>query len=207
MMNEGPYHGDAPLFGLVLAGGESRRMGEEKALIRYGGEPQVARAAALLREVCDDVYVSARAEQRRVSQAAGVELIPDQFAGIGPAAGVLSAMRAHPDAAWFVLACDMPRVDDTTVTLLARERGPSCYATAFVNAEGRIEPLCAIYEPKAGPLLEESVRTGNTSLRAWLENAPIRRVAAPNAETFLSVNSPAERADAMAKLSKAGATP
>ena len=182
-------------------------MGEEKALIHYGGEPQIARAAALLREVCDDVYVSARADQEHIAQAAGTKLIPDQFTGIGPVAGILSAMRAHPDAAWFVLACDMPRLDDTTVTLLACERGPSCYATAFVNAEGRIEPLCAIYEPKARPLLEESVRAGNRSLRAWLESAPIRRVAAPNAETFWSVNSPTERADAMAKLSKAGATP
>lgn len=207
MVNEKPYQGDAPLFGLVLAGGESRRMGEEKALIRYSGEPQIARAATLLREVCDDVYVSARADQEHVARAAGVELIPDQLMEIGPASGVLSAMRAHPDAAWFVLACDMPFVDAGTIRRLAVEREASCCATAFENADGRIEPLCAIYERKARPPLEESVRAGNMSLRAWLEIVPIRRIAAPNAETLWSVNSPTERADAIAKLSTTRATP
>jgi molybdopterin-guanine dinucleotide biosynthesis protein A len=82
----------APLRGLVLAGGLSQRMQTDKGRLRYGAQGREQRevAAALLAEVCQDVFVSCRAEQA-AELPAGLQPLPDTFLGLGPVGGILSA--------------------------------------------------------------------------------------------------------------------
>ncbi len=145
---------EVPLYGLVLAGGESRRMGRDKATIPHGDLTQAEHAFSLLDERCDQTYLSCRRGQWE-GDTAGEALrrlprIFDKFSGAGPISGILSAVLEHPGAAWWVLPCDMPDLSSAMLCRLLRARDPFKTATAFRAArDDRPEPLCAIYEPKA----------------------------------------------------------
>ena len=111
-----------PVYGLVLSGGRSRRMGRDKALLEYAGETQLERAVRLLEEHLERVFVSVRADQVEDPERARFEQVVDRYTDLGPAAGILSALEAHPDVAWLVLACDLPNVNDDTIATLLRRR-------------------------------------------------------------------------------------
>jgi molybdopterin-guanine dinucleotide biosynthesis protein A len=188
-------HGSVPLlFGLVLAGGESRRMGRDKGGLIVQGEPQVRRAWRLLNGLCVRAYISARAEQVDVEADAeaaayrGLPLILDERRGIGPAAGLLAAWAAHPDVAWLVLATDMPLVDAGLVADLIRRRDPDRVATCFRQADGLLQPLCAIWEPRANALLAERIARGEASLRRLLESVPILEIDPAAPERLVSAD-------------------
>ena len=108
------------LRGLVLAGGRSSRMGADKGLIDYHGLAQVDWLAELLREFCGSVHISVSRRQdrsadyprsadysRSADYPAGASIV-DHQPGLGPAGGLLSAWKAIPDAAWLLVAVDMP---------------------------------------------------------------------------------------------------
>lgn len=121
----------APLYGLVLAGGKSTRMGEDKAALDYHGRPQAAHALDLLATACAKVFLSCRADQAGLPAYAGHPRIHDAHIGLGPLGGILSALDAHPEAAFLVAACDLPFLDRAAVAALAAGRDPEALATAF----------------------------------------------------------------------------
>jgi molybdopterin-guanine dinucleotide biosynthesis protein A len=137
-----------PIYGLVLVGGQSERMGRDKALLSYHGEgTQLERTAALLQSVCPMVFISQRAEQAFATPT-GTEAIFDSIDDIkGPLCGILSAMRAHPEAHWLVLACDLPNLQTATLKkLIAEFQKSPPQLTAYRSSHDDLpEPLCAIY--------------------------------------------------------------
>jgi molybdopterin-guanine dinucleotide biosynthesis protein A len=104
-----------PVWGLVLAGGESKRMGSDKALLKQDGETQLSRAIGLLESHVDRVFVSTRADQADDPERSKFAQIIDRYDDMGPVAGILSAMDSNDDVSWLVLACDLPNIDDTTI--------------------------------------------------------------------------------------------
>lgn len=152
----------APLHGLVLAGGYSRRMGCDKALLDIHGEPQALWTARLLARVCGRVFVSCRQGQNLgFPDDAGFTSIHDTVEGLGPMGGILEAAQAYPSAAWLVVACDLPRLSAPVLEHLVAQRDPALQATAFISAhDGLPEPLCAVYEPSIIPLLKASSARG-----------------------------------------------
>jgi molybdenum cofactor guanylyltransferase len=191
----------APPVGVVLAGGESRRMGQDKALLetpgRDGntgntGESLPAAAARRLATVCPEVAVADRGR----SLLPGFPSLADG-PGRGPAAGILGAAAAYPGRSLLVLACDLPRVP---AGLLAA-------FTALAEAgdwivprwDGGLEPLCALYGPAALAALAVRVGQGRFALHdldrepglavRHLETAAIARFGPP-AELFLNLNTP-----------------
>lgn len=145
------------IYGLVLVGGESRRMGRDKALLRYDGQStQLERSAALLQTVCKHVFVSQR-EAQPFATPEGTETIYDKVEQVsGPLRGILSAMQAHPDAHWLVLACDLPNLTTATLAkLIAGFRAaPAPALTAYQSShDGLPEPLCAVYPAGSGAAL------------------------------------------------------
>jgi molybdopterin-guanine dinucleotide biosynthesis protein A len=169
-----PRRHDPPaLLGLVLAGGDSRRMGRDKAQLRYHrDEPQVGHAFELLRDVARDVYVSIRSAQAENPLFAPFAMIVDDGALRGPAAGLLAAWAHAGNVAWIVLATDLPFVDARIVGRLAAGRDAAKLATAFRHRDGTPEPLCTIWEPAARGILLERVRRGDSSLRRLLADGP-----------------------------------
>jgi molybdenum cofactor guanylyltransferase len=142
------------LFGLILAGGYSRRMGRDKALLDINGKPQVEFVFDLLQKFCPQVFLSKRGDQKFYNDLAFIN-DSGEFSGHGPLGGILSAMKAYPDASWLVVGCDLPFISEETIEFLLKHRDPSKTATAFISTQdGLPEPLCAIWENHAyGPVL------------------------------------------------------
>jgi len=139
---------ETSIYGLLLAGGESRRMGREKATLRYDGQrTQLQRTTELLRNVCPRVFVSQR-ESQALPVPKDAEVIHDRIAGVsGPLCGILSAMATHPRVHWLVVACDLPFLQkETLLKLLHAFDATSPQLTAYRSSyDGLPEPLCAVY--------------------------------------------------------------
>lgn len=180
-----------PVYGLVLAGGRSRRMGRDKALLRHGGSSQLAYAVALLGGVTGRVFVSARSEQRSEPERSRFDLIVDRYEGIGPLAGILSAMDAHAGVDWLVVACDLPNVDAATLSFLLQHRSPTQPFTAFRSThDGLPEPLCAIYRAGSDRILRDFVAEGVTCPRRILIRSDTQLLEQPSAASLDNVNTP-----------------
>jgi len=191
----------APLYGLLLAGGRSTRMGEDKATLRYGGRTQLERAMALLAPLVTRAYVSVRRDQRQDPVRARYAQIEDTLEEIGPIAGILAAQARHPDAAWLVLACDLPFLDAGTLAHLIAARDTQGLATAYRSShDGLPEPLCAIYEPRSHALLERHVAQGRHCPRRFLRSIEARLVDEPDPHALDNINTPAEYAAASGTL-------
>lgn len=182
----------APLYGLLLSGGASQRMRRDKAQLNYAGEPQLLRAWRLLRAVTARAFVSVRDSQRDDPLRAGLPQLVDNAAASGPAAGILTAQAAYPDAAWLVLACDLPLLDEATLRTLIAARDPRKDATAFGSRfDGLPEPLCALWEPSSHALLQQRCEAGSCCPRKVLLQSNIALLPAPG-DALDNINTPEE---------------
>ena len=183
----------APLFGLVLTGGHSKRMQRDKATLEYAGLSQLARAVALLEPLVERCCVSTRPDQRADAQRAAYPCIVDQLPGIGPIGGIHAALHAHPPAAWLVLACDLPFLDAATLQQLIAARDPQRVATAFRSSfDGKPEPLCAIYEPASRAAIDAWIASDNRCPRSFLAQTEAALLALHNPRALDNVNTAVE---------------
>lgn len=150
------------LYGLVLAGGRSRRLGRDKATLVFKGQLQLDRSIGVLKRYCEQVFISVRDDQ---SYTVGADPIIDRMGEIGPLGGILSAFFYHRDKDWLVLGVDMPFVNVFTVKELVAARDPDKLATCFRDKDGKPEPLCTIYENKIKDKLLAAAKSGERSPR------------------------------------------
>lgn len=182
-----------PLYGLVLAGGKSSRMNSDKSALHYHGKPQVRHCYDLLATHCDKVFVSMRHVQAGDPVHTGLPQIHDRFQDFGPIGGILSALKEHPNAAWLVLAVDLPFMDAPTLERLVKRRNPFKLATAYVGGQGKLpEPLCAIYEPKSVFRLMHFLAMGQPCPRKVLMHSDTNLVEPANPLALTNVNDPEE---------------
>ena len=194
-----------PLHGLVLAGGRSTRMRRDKAALEYrGGESQLDAAMRLLEGRASRVFLSVRADQADDPLRARYPRIVDRGGVEGPIAGISAAFEEHPQAAWLVLACDLPFLDGRTLDALIASRALDADATAFrSNHDGLPEPLCAIYEPRARAGIAAHLGAGRICPRKYLINANTRLLDLPDPRALDNVNTVDEYAEAMSTLNPA----
>ncbi len=180
-----------PVYGLVLAGGQSRRMGQDKALLVRNGQSQLAHMVDLLSDVVDRVYVSARQDQTEDPERSRFDLIVDSYDNMGPVAGILSAMEQHPEADWLVVACDLPNIDRATIDFLLRHRSGEHPFTAFRSVHDDLpEPLCALYAAGSDALLRQFVEDGMFCPRKMLIRSDTQLLQQPNPQSLDNVNTP-----------------
>ncbi|MFM2207070.1 MAG: hypothetical protein RL213_1045 [Bacteroidota bacterium] len=182
---------NTPLFGLVLTGGESRRMGTDKALIDYHGLPQEERMRELLLKCCEQVFVVGK-RPADLNQIHRLTDLP-HLNGMGPAAGLLTAADRFPEVAWLVAGCDYPYLEARGLIQLVAHRSPEYDGVAFVNPDTQLpEPLVAIYEPSLVRQLPGRVKEGDSSLRRLLASARVRLIVPENRNWIMSVDTPEE---------------
>ena len=184
------------LFGLVLVGGKSLRMGRDKALISYNGtDTQLERSSALLRSECQKVFVSQRKAQA-FELPSFAHVIYDSVKEVkGALCGILSAMHKYPDEHWLVIACDLPNLEANTLRKLVREfESESPQLIAYKSSyDGLPEPLCAIYPAESlGELLAYSSELDSYCPRKILMAMNARLVEQDNPTSLNNVNTTSE---------------
>ena len=159
--------------GVVLAGGQSRRMGRDKTALSLsilGDETLLSWAAHRMAAVCDTWVV---ADNGRALMPGAISVVDGP--GAGPAAGILGVAQRFPERALFVLACDLPLIPARTLMWIAALAGD--WVLPF--SDHGAEPLCALYRPQALDALRRQVAIGSYSLRALHETASdlsVRRI-------------------------------
>ncbi|GAB3811951.1 molybdenum cofactor guanylyltransferase [Pontibacter rugosus] len=190
----------AELYGLVLAGGKSTRMGTDKGLLDYKGMPHRDYLYQLLDNLCAKTFLGLRTEQQQETQEQPV--IWDDEYYQGPFRSLLSAHKAYPDKAWLVVACDLPFLTDQAITKLIEARDAAKPATAYYNEEsGFLEPLIAIWEPEA---LEQALlyaADGNRCPRKFLMSQDIKQLPVKQGQELVNANYPEDYEQAKEALS------
>jgi len=155
--------------GVLLAGGGSRRMGREKAAIRFDGKPLLARAADVLGRVFGTVVVCSapggtpRARELLGTGAADAEtvFVEDIYPGRGPVAGIHAAMEGFAADYYFVAACDMPFLDEGACASMAGEAaGAGCDVLVPRMDDGRLHTLHAVYGRGCLPHIRRQLEAG-----------------------------------------------
>ena len=179
------------LFGLVMAGGGSRRMHQDKASLPFGPNTLLEHTLNVVYQVCESVFVSCRENQWTVSEFADIERLPDgaEWAGCGPMGGIVTALQSRPGEACLVVACDMPFIDTAFLGNLIAHRDRTKCATIYTSGtEGYLEPLCAIYEPSAVPQLIASHKKRQYALHCVFEEGNVVRVATDDPQKLTNLN-------------------
>lgn len=188
------------LQALILAGGKSSRMGEDKSQIVYHGQSQQAYLVEMCQNLGMKTYLS-KAHDFEGTTKNSVPIIKDRLVEMGPFGAILSAMMHDPDAAWLVLACDLPMLDEATLKELIATRNPSKYATAFRGISKPFpEPLITIYEPKAYPRMLQFLSLGYACPRKVLINSDIEEMLLEDETPILNANTIIERDEAISQL-------
>ncbi len=180
------------IYGLVLCGGKSSRMKQDKALIHYHDKAQVEHVYALLKKHCQKVYVSIRFDQKENEVYQKYPCIIDEEKDCGPVNGMISAMKEHQHVAWLVLACDMPLVTSSSIEYLILHRDANQWATCFKGYQNKPEPLFAIYEPQARKILQKGLERGISCPRKMIINSSSKLLEPEDSLSLSNANTPEE---------------
>jgi molybdopterin-guanine dinucleotide biosynthesis protein MobB len=191
------------VYGLILSGGKSERMNEDKGSLSYhNGKNQIDHTKQLLGDYCEEVYVSCRADQTSNDYLKGHKLIIDSFPSVGPTTGIISAQYENQSIAWLVVACDLPYLTKDTIENLIAKRNPFKLATAYYNREKNWpEPLCTIYEPKSYRKILQYFATNKPCPRKVLFNSNIESIELLDHRALNNINTPKEKTEVLEYIS------
>lgn len=180
----------------ILAGGASRRMGRNKALLPFRGAPLIEAVYRRLARLFPEVLVVTNSPDDYPFLPC--RMIPDLFPGMGAFAGLHSAVAHARHDRVFVVACDMPYLNAAVVRHLCSLNGDAA-AVVPVNDSGLLEPLHAVYGRQSLAVMEELLASGERSILALFPRVPTRRVGRdelahldPELSSFTNVNTPAD---------------
>lgn len=159
------------LDAVVLAGGASRRMGQDKAVLEVDGQRLVDLAVARMATVADHVLVASGG--RSLGHA---DEVPDAPDCTGPLAGILAALRRTEADVLAIVPVDAPHTDPRVVARLAELCGTSGRAACVMHADGHVQALHAVIARGALPAVEARVAAGERSPRGLLAWLDARRV-------------------------------
>lgn len=188
-------------YGIVVCGGESSRMGMDKSLLVYHGQPQRYYLYQLMQPLCDKVFISCN-EKQAATIADGYEKIVDaaRYQHIGPMAALLSAFAAHPDADLLVLACDYPFITQDDLRQLIAAQNDLQPALSFFNPVTNFaEPLIGLYSHEAYPKLIHDFNQKNYSLKHFLQEVSAQRILPRDPGILQSIDTPEAYQEALAK--------
>jgi molybdopterin-guanine dinucleotide biosynthesis protein A len=194
----------ARVQGLFLSGGQSSRMGADKALLEYtAGVPEVVRWKAIFDGLAVPFYWSQRPGQYPSDVLPHILRLVDQNPASGPLGALLSAHDQDPDAAWLVLACDWPLLGASDLQHLLEQRHSDRAATSYVD-EGYRQPLFCVYEPHFLRTAAKAWEEGQRSLQRLLQASDAWELAAWDPKKFMNVNDPGQRAQVLARIRTVG---
>jgi molybdopterin-guanine dinucleotide biosynthesis protein A len=174
--------------GFVLTGGESRRMGRDKALLRGpGGVPLAAQIAESVREAAGSVVLIGPPERYAHL---GFPVLADRVPGCGPLGGVYTALCTNA-ADWnLIVACDMPNLTARFLSgLLAAAEASTADCLVPEDAAG-MHPLCAVYHRRCRPAAEAAIRHNQLKMHTFVSSLRFEKWTSPEALALANVNTP-----------------
>lgn len=184
----------ASLAGLVLAGGESRRMGRDKATLPLPGGTTtlVEHVVSVLQERCAHVFVLAAPGQPLPTLP--VPVLRDVLRGLGPLPATGRGLRAAAGAGArlaFVCAVDMPYLTAELIDDLVR-RAVETNAEVVLPWDGRDHYLAAVYRTDLADRVEALVAAGERRMRALVDSSDAQRIVMPDSPLLTNLNSAAD---------------
>ncbi len=183
------------LASIVLAGGTSRRMGRDKALLPIDGRPMIRSLVRSLVPLSRAVIVSLndrdRHEELKRALPAGVRVVYDERPGQGPLGGICAGLKASDSDLNLVVACDIPEVDPGFIAEMLSQAGHHD-VVASVDREGKANALLALYRRSVVPLIEEQLDQGKTKAVLFHPRCRVRYVPIRDGAWYRNINTPAE---------------
>jgi molybdenum cofactor guanylyltransferase len=166
---------EGPLDPSVLAGGASSRMGRDKALLEIGGHPLIARALDKLRalgpKLSPKLVTAPRIAGSRPDLSSFAPVIPDNFPGCGPLAGIEAALSASASDLHLFLPVDLPLLPVEFLAWMAQRAEASGAAATLPMLAGRPQPLCAVYRRSLLPGLRAALAARRYKVMPAIEQA------------------------------------
>ncbi len=195
------------MTGVILAGGENKRMGSDKAFLTVEGKPIVERVLAAFGELFPSIIISTNSPHLYGSY--GVDVVIDAVESRGPLTGIYSSMLHSHDSYYFVVACDMPFLNPELIAYM-RDVADG-YDAVAPRLRGMVEPLHAVYSRSLLPVMERLVRQGRQQIRLlfdhgrvrYIDDAEIKRFDPAN-KVFTNLNTPHEYKEAVCSDSGQG---
>lgn len=164
--------------GIILAGGQSRRMGGSmKALLPVGEQTMIERVREKMQQLCGKITaVVASEEQAKLLSDLKLPTVIDTLPGQGPLAALHSAFQNSRYSVLWVSACDMPFVSEKAAALLVDYMERSGSMAAVPEIHGRLHPLQAIYRAECAEPAQQCLMDGDYSMKGFLKRIPYVRV-------------------------------
>lgn len=183
------------MTGIILSGGESRRMGKDKAFLAIDGIPMIERVLGVFRRVFDRIIIVTNMPDAYRSY--GVVMVGDALPDRGSLTGIYSGLLASGDDYNFIAACDMPYLNPGLLAYMLRSA--EGYDIAAPAVGGFVEPLHAVYHRGVAPLIREQIGRSDLRIRSLFERVRTRFITAaeidrfdPEHRSFINLNTPQE---------------
>ena len=158
------------MTGIILAGGESRRMGRDKAFLEVAGKPIIEHILTVFADLFDRTVIVTRWPERFSSCRADV--VRDALETPGPLTGIFTGLVHSQDDLNFVAACDMPYLDRGLIRHM--QRLADGHDAVVPRVGSYLEPLHAIYRKRIAPVIEAQVRTQDLRIRGIFDHIRVR---------------------------------
>lgn len=190
------------ITGLVLAGGQARRMGGmDKGLVELAGQPMIAHVLAALEPQVGRILINANRNHDRYSSF-GYPVVADEVQGyLGPLAGVLSGLKAATTEFMLTVPCDSPLLAPDLAACLLAAIEPGSGDIAVAHDGERLQPVFLLLRRELTGSLERFLAGGGRKIDAWLDGHRLAKADLRHRrESFVNVNDPAERAELELRL-------
>ncbi len=170
---------------IIMAGGRSKRMGQDKTILEIDGTPAIKYVFEQLRLHFDQILISSNSPTKH--SVPGVKVVPDEIANKGPLMGIASALRISRNDMNFVIACDIPEVDIGLVRRLIKE-SRNYDAVLPQTGPSQYEPLFAVYKKSTLAAIDESIISGNYKILNPLKKCKVNYVELTRSEQIKNLN-------------------
>ncbi len=177
-----------PATAILLAGGDSTRMGQDKTMLPIDGQPMIKHIYEQLQPHFSQMLVSS--SNASLHDFLGATVVADDVAGRGPLAGISSALKASASNVNFVMACDMPEIDARLIRTMLRQVGDYDAVVPKVGPE-LYEPLFAVYKKSALPAIEQVLQSGSNRVIDCFDCCRVKYIDLPGRQ-FRNINTKAE---------------
>lgn len=181
--------------GIVLAGGLSSRMGQDKASLPWGNSDLLNTVLARLAPVCKKLIVVSNTQ--RLITIPGVQVVADHYKLCGPLGGMQAGLTASDADYNFIAACDMPYLN-TQVVAFIREAAEN-YDAAVPYIDGHYNPLHGVYRQTCLPYIDQMLQDNNYRILNFYSQIKMRHISAdelrrydPDLRTLSNANTPDE---------------